>query len=426
MHKPALLGGPKAVTHPMPQWPERDGDDRAALLGVLDSGHWWMYDALPPGEKSQVELFEREFAEHHHAKHAFAVSSGSMALEICVRAAGVGPGDEVITTPYTFIASTSCILAAGALPVYVDIDPETYNIDPRKIEAAITPRTRAILPVHFSGEFADMEAIQAIARKHNLRVIEDAAHAHGGCLTGNRYAGAFSDAAIFSFQESKNLTCGEGGMILTNNQEVADLAWSMRHYGRDPKLAWYAHVRLGSNGRLSEFGAALLRSQFRKFPGQTARRQANVKRLYDKLEGFEGLRGVKLHPKGVTRAHHLVMLRYDPRGFGGMTRDQFLKAVQAEGVPAGAGYCHALFENLLFERMDLSSKDSPYMIGRTKPIDYRAFHASCPHAVRVCQEEAVWMGGPAFLGPAELVDQYVEAFEKVKANAKELAATMKG
>ncbi|MCX5660038.1 MAG: DegT/DnrJ/EryC1/StrS family aminotransferase [Planctomycetota bacterium] len=425
MQKPALLGGPKAVTQSIPVWPQRDADDRDAVLSVVDSGHWWMYDDMGPGNKSHVERFEKEFGSHHRAKHAFAVSSGSMALEICVRALGIGPGDEVITTPYTFIASTSCILAANALPVYVDIDPETYNIDPRKIEAAITDRTRAILPVHFSGEFADMEAIQAIAKKHNLRVIEDAAHAHGASLTGDRYAGAFSDAAIMSFQESKNLACGEGGVILTNNQEVADLAWSMRHYGRDPKLAWYAHVRLGSNGRLNELSAALLRSQFRKFPAQTALRQANVKRLYDRMAGFEGLAGVKLHPKGVTRAHHLVMLRYDPRGFAGMTRDQFLKAAQAEGIPCGAGYCHALFENPMFANMDLASSKSPYMIGRSKPVDYGSFHATCPNAVRVCKEEAVWMGSPAFLGSAELVDQFVEGFQKVKANAKELAKATK-
>ena len=289
MSQLALLGGPKAVTRPFPDWPIWDDDDRRAVLNVLESGKWWMYaygeaelgsEEGASAARSQVEQCEEEFAALHHVKRGIAVTSGSMALEICTRAIDLKPGDEVITTPYTFFATSSCILHAGALPIYVDIDPKTYNIDPTKVEEAITERTKAILPVHFSGELCDIEAICAIAARHDLKVIEDAAQSHGVCLEGGRYAGSFGEGGIFSFQESKCVTCGEGGMILTDSEEFAELCWSLRHYGRTRDGLWYEHHRLGWNGRMSEFSGALLRTQLRKLPQQNAVRMANVNHLY--------------------------------------------------------------------------------------------------------------------------------------------------
>ena len=275
----ALFGGPKAVQKPFSSWPIWNEDDKATLMDVLESGKWWMYaygeaelgsELDERHQRSQVEQFEEEFAQLHQVKHGIAVTNGSTALDICMRAIGLDAGDEVITTPYTFFATSGCILNANALPVYVDIDANTYNLDPTQIEAAITSRTRAILPVYFGGELADVDAIARIAAKHGLKVIEDAAQAQGVSLRSGRYAGSFGEAAIFSFQASKCLTSGEGGLILTNSDAMAEAAWSLRHYGRSKDGLWYEHHRLGWNSRMSEFQGALLRTQLRRLPEQNA------------------------------------------------------------------------------------------------------------------------------------------------------------
>jgi len=416
--KLALLGGPKAVRRPLPAWPVWDQSDREALLRVLESGKWWIYaygeaelgsERGGKSERSQVAQFEEEFAAYHHVKHGIAVSSGSMALDICMRAIELGPGDEVITTPYTFFATSACILNAGALPIYVDIDPETYNIDPARIEAAVSARTKAILPVHFSGELCDIEAVCAVARRHGLKVIEDAAQSHGGCLEGERYAGSFGEAGIFSFQQSKCLTCGEGGLILTNCDEFAERAWSLRHYGRTRQGLWYEHHRLGWNGRMTEFGGALLRTQLRKLPAQNARRMENVGYFYERLREVEGLRPAKLHPRATQRSHYLVMLRYQEAAWEGLPRARFLEALNAEGVPASPGYSFPNFENPVLDRLPLTAK-----------LDYGRFARTCPNAVRACRSEAVWLMHQLFLGDRRDVDTVVEAILKVKEHCRDL------
>jgi dTDP-4-amino-4,6-dideoxygalactose transaminase len=412
MSKPALLGGPKAVTEPFPSWPIWDDEDKRAVLGVLESGKWWMYgygeqelggEAGGRRPRSQVEQFEEEFAALHRVLHGIAVTSGSTALDICMRAIDLHPGDEVITTPYTFFATSSCILNANALPVYVDVDPHTYNIDPTRIEEAITERTRAILPVHFAGELCDMEAIGRIATRHGLRVIEDAAQAQGVCLKGRRYAASFGEAGIFSFQASKCLNCGEGGIILTNSDEMADRLWGLRHHGRTRQGLWYEHHKLGWNARMTEWQGALLRTQLRKLPDQNTLRMANVRYFFDGLRRIGGLTPVKLHPDGETHSHYLVMLRYDASAFGGLPRERFLEALNAEGVPASGGYSFCSFENPLFRNLDLAL-----------PIDYRGFAEKCPNAMRACREEAVWLMHNLFLGQTRHVDMILEAVGKIR------------
>ncbi|MEX2287208.1 MAG: DegT/DnrJ/EryC1/StrS family aminotransferase [Planctomycetaceae bacterium] len=428
MSKLALLGGSKSVTLPAPAWPVWDDDDRRAVNRVLESGRWWMYAAgnteLGAGDdepvRSEVEQFEREFAAAHRVKHALAVSSGSMALEICMRVIDLKPGDEVITTPYTFIATSTCILNAGALPVYVDIDRATFNIDPARIEEAITERTRAILPVYFAGEMADIEAICKIASRHKLAVIEDAAQAPGVSLKGDRYAGSFGVGAIFSFQASKTLNSGEGGVILTNSDEFADRAWGLRHCGRTKDSLWYEHHSLGFNARMTEFCGALLRTQLKKLDKQNELRMTNVARFFDKLRGIDGIVPAKLHPDATRRSHYLVILRYDQAAWNGLPRERFLEALNAEGLPCMAGYTFTNFENPLFRKLDFSSRDSVYMLGRKKPIDYAAFEEKCPHAIRACREEAVWLMHTSFLGDARLVDQMADAIIKIRENHREL------
>lgn len=429
MSTPAILGGHKAVCRPLPSWPIWDQDDEQALLDVLHSGKWWMYayehgeladSENAAGKRSQVELFEEEFAAFHDVRYGRAVTNGSVALDICMRAIDVGAGDEVITTPYTFFATSGCILNANALPVYVDIDPDTYNLDPRRIEEAITPRTKAILPVYFGGEIADIEAICAIAGKHGLRVIEDAAQSQGASLRGGRHAGAFGDAAIFSFQASKCLTAGEGGMILTNSQEMAELAWSLRHYGRKREGLWYEHHRPAWNSRMSELQGALLRSQLRKLAGQNALRMGNVTRFLQGIGQIDGINPVKLHPEGETHSHYLVILRYDAAAWDGLPREKFLEALVAEGVPATGGYSFPSFDNPIYDNMDLSSNRSVYMTGRSSPMDYRGFAERCPVAVRACREEAIWIMHNAFLGTGDEVNMLIDAFHKLREHRHDL------
>jgi dTDP-4-amino-4,6-dideoxygalactose transaminase len=430
MGKLALFGGPKTVTQPFPTWPIWDNDDKNSLLDVLQSGKWWMC-AYAEGElaesgathgRSQVVQFEEEFARLHRVKHGVAVTNGSVALDICMRAIGLEAGDEVITTPYTFFATSGCILNENALPVYVDIDPETYNIDPAQIEAAITPRTKAILPVYFGGEISDMDAIMSIAQRHNLKVIEDAAQAQGVSLRDGRSAGSFGEAAIFSFQASKCLNSGEGGLILTNSDEMAEIAQSLRHYGRSKDGLWYEHHRLGWNSRMSEWQGALLRSQLRKLPEQNARRMRNVRHFFDRLSNVEGLTPIKLHPQGATHSHYLVMLRYDSAAWGGLSRKRFLEALNAEGVSASSGYSFSSFDNPVFKNLDLESVRSPYMLGREASIDYGAFAEKCPNAVRACQEEAIWLMHYLFLGETEHVDSIIQAILKIRDHSRELGS----
>jgi dTDP-4-amino-4,6-dideoxygalactose transaminase len=415
MSQLAILGGSKAVTQPFPRWPEWNEKDTQAVSRAVATGKWWMYDygtaELAAGDETRelscVERFERTFAKAHRAKHALAVNSGTSALDVCIRALNLQPGEEVITTPYTFFATSSCVLNAGAWPVYVDIDPQTYNMDPGQIESAITERTRAILPVHFAGDLCDMDAINAIARKHGLAVIEDAAQSQGVCLSDNRFAGTFGLAGTFSFQASKCLSCGEGGLILTDDDRFADLCWSLRHCGRSRDGLWYEHARLGWNLRMPELPAALLLTQFERLGGQNHRRMANVKYFGEGIADVGGLALTKPHPQAKTRNHYLVILRYDASRWDGVSRDRFVQALNAEGVPALPGYTLLNFENPVFDQLKC-------------PFDYRSFSDRCPHAVRASREQAVWLMHSLFLGDAAHVDAIVGAITKIRENLEEL------
>lgn len=229
-------------------------DDIAAVIEVLKSG------TLSLGPRLQE--FEEVVARYAGVKHAVAVNSGTSGLHLIVKSLGIKEGDEVITTPFSFIASANCILFEGATVVFADIDPVTYNIDPVKIEAAITPRTKAILPVHVFGQTCDMDAINAIAKKHNLKVIEDSCEAIGAKYK-ERSAGSLGDAGVFAFYPNKQITTGEGGIIVTNNDTIASLARSYRNQGRDT-MAWLGHARIGYNYRISDISCALGISQMKK------------------------------------------------------------------------------------------------------------------------------------------------------------------
>lgn len=293
-------------------------EEQAAVMAVLESRQ------LAQGPR--VAEFEERFAAYCGVRHGIAVSSGTMALWLALLAYEIGPGDEVITTPFSFIATANSILYTGATPVFVDIDPETFNIDPAQVEAAITPRTKAIMPVHLYGLPSDMERLGDIARRHNLALIEDACQAHGAAIDGRR-VGSFG-AGCFSFYATKNMTTGEGGIITTDDDAVADRARLLRAHGMRVR---YYHERLGFNFRMTDMQAAIGLVQLGRLPELTRRRQANAAFLMEMLAGVDGLI-LPRTPAGYEHVYHQFTIRVP------FERDAFRKALADRGVGSEVYY----------------------------------------------------------------------------------------
>ncbi|MBL8849163.1 MAG: DegT/DnrJ/EryC1/StrS family aminotransferase [Planctomycetaceae bacterium] len=416
----AVRGGTPHRTTPFTKWPVHDEAEVQAVTDVVRSGKWWRC-AYGTGElekktadqvagRSRVEVFEERFAAAHRAKYGIAVTNGSAALDIALRAVGVQPGDEVITTPYTFVSTSMCIMNNFGVPVYADIDPTTYNIDASQIESLITERTKAIVPVHFSGNLCDMERIMAIARRHGLAVVEDAAHAHGVEYQGKQFAGTFGDLNCFSFQESKNLPTGEGGMILTNSDTLYETAFSMHHLGRLPGEVWYKHFHQAWNARMNEFTAAIGIVQLGRMFEQNARRMENHTYLMERLAQLPGITPCVNLPGITKHSHHLQMLRYNAAEVGGVPRAEFLKALAAEGIPCLAGYTFPNYGNPFMTSDETRSR---YRAAGIELPDYRAYAERCPHTERACYHEAVWLEHRLLLGTRQDMDDIVGAFTKV-------------
>ncbi len=396
----AIEGGPKTHETGWPAWPVWDEREERAILEVLRSGQWWAVG----GKK--VPEFEKAFAEYHGAKFAVCVTNGTAALEVALRAMGIGCGDEVIVPPYTFIATASSVLAVSATPVFVDVEPASLNIDPTKIEAAITPRTRAIVPVHIAGRPADMDGVMEVARRHNLLVIEDAAQAHGAEWRG-RKVGAIGDCGTFSFQASKNLNAGEGGVIITNDELLADKLWSVHNVGRTRTGKWYEHHVLGGNFRMTEWQAAILLTQLERLPEQTDRRTGNAERLTELLTDIPGIITLAADPRVTRHAYHLYALRYEPAGFGGRTREQFVEALSAEGVPCSEGYV-PLYKEVVFQKIQ-AGQGAWCQAGRR--IDYA--NLDLPAAEQVCAD-TVWLGQNMLLGEESDMQEIAKAIHKIQ------------
>ncbi len=324
--KPAILGGkpvrttPLATTWPIHGRPEVDG-----LTAVLDSNKWCRLDG------TYAATFEKDFAERTQAKYCLATASGTTALFTSLNAMDVGPGDEVIVPPYTFVATVNAVLLQNALPIFVDTDRETFQIDAGKIEAAITPRTRAILPVHLGGSACDMDKIMAISSKHNIPVLEDACQSHLAEWKGKK-VGTLGAAGCFSFQASKNLNSGEGGAILSNDDAVMRECRSFANNGRGSGDYAFEYVRNGSNHRITEFQAAILLAQFARLEEQMRTREQNAQYLTAHLKEIDGIMPAKMYEGCTRNAYHLYMFRYDPARFNGLDRARFLKALEAEGI----------------------------------------------------------------------------------------------
>ena len=393
----ALKGGSpvRPATTPWHAWPVFDDLERRALMDTLESGKWFL--------DARIKKFEHEYAEFQDAKYCIAVNSGTSGLEICLEALGVGPGDEVIVPPYTFIATASAAMRVGATVIFVDVD-HTWNLDPDLIEAAITPRTKAIMPVHFGSAVADMDRINAIAAKHGIHVIEDACHSWGSKWKG-KGTGALGHGGVFSFQMSKNLTAGEGGAILTDHEDFADMCRAISNCGRTKGAAWYEHSVVGTNARMSELHAALLSAQLTRLEAQTLHREKNAAILNAALGAIEGLTPQPGDARMTRRAYHLYGMRVDPERFG-CSRDQIVEAAKAEGLPCGGGYMHPLYKQPVFTNC-------------TTGPDYTKVH--CPVAEDMCYRSVIWFPHQFLLGTEADMRDIVAIFAKIKENAAELA-----
>ncbi len=406
MPRLAINGGEKIRTDPWPQWPVWDEREIKALEEVVRSGHWGrLY------ENSRVEEFEKAYAAYQDAKFGIAVTSGTAALTVALKAGGIDAGDEVIVPAYTFVATATCVLQNNAVPIFVDVEMDTINIDPAEIEKAITPRTRAVIPVHWNGRAADMDSILDIARRHNLLVVEDACHGWGATWK-DRKVGAIGDMGGVSFQASKHITAGEGGIVLTNDEELASKCFSYHHIGRIPGRPFYEHHLVGWNFRMTEFDAAVLLVQLERLEDQAQRREDNARFLCQQLSGIDGVKLLRREPYMTRIVWHSFSFNYDADGFGGVPRDRFIQALNAEGIPAGRGYSHPLYENPLFTEA---------RFGRIAEFvdfpDYRAVH--CPNSERLCRER-VAVSHKCLLGSREDMSDIARAVEKIKENIGEL------
>jgi perosamine synthetase len=417
VEKPAILGGrPIVPSERHRPWPDVRAEDREAVLAVLDRG------ILCGANAPEITALQREWAEYLGAEHCLALNSGTAALHCCLAAAGVRQGDEVIVPAYTFSATAMAVVHQGAVPVFVDVHPRTYNLDPAKVEEKLTERTRAIVAVHLHGLPADMDEINALAERHHVAVIEDAAQSHGATYRG-RKTGTLATSAAFSLNATKNLSGGEGGLFVTSDEDALVVARRLSVFGEDvpplepEELRSYWSISVGWNYRNQELASAFARSQLRRLDEYNATSQANAAIL---TEGLSKHRGVlpPYVPEDRTSVFCKYRLRLEPTelGFDGEAtelRDRVVRALRAEGVEAGLWQVLPLPAYPAFRRtlrpwhQDWDREPlAPF-----EPLEY-------PETCRVL-DESIIVGSeprPLFVQEGELMHAYVEAFEKVLAN----------
>jgi dTDP-4-amino-4,6-dideoxygalactose transaminase len=323
----------------IPSWPISGEREKALIAEVLASPQWGGFHEI-------VGRFEQQFADAHQCRHGVTAANGTLTLEMALSAAGIGPGDEVIVPAISFISTATAVSRVGATPVFVDIEPYTFNMDPDRAAEAIGPKTKAIIPVHFGGPLADMDRLMPLARAHGLFVLEDAAHAHGSEWQGRR-AGSFGDAASFSFQNGKVMTAGEGGIVLTSDEEYAARLRSFANQGRRPGASHFHHFTLGTNMRITALQAAVLVAQLERLPAQIDRRTRNAEFLLGQLRGVEGIRWQQVHPKVNRHSWYLLLGRVDADRLG-MSRGEFCSMMREAGVPCSPYYPHTLYRNPLY------------------------------------------------------------------------------
>ena len=413
MSELAILGGSKTRTEPYPEWPVWDQRDIDTVTEVIKSGRWGGYPY--PGPKT-AEL-AKKFSELQGGGYAVPMANGTVTMEVALRAAAIGWGDEVIVPAYTFQATASAPMAAGAIPVIVDVDPGNYCLDPIATEKAVTAKTKAIIPVHLGSNMADMDAIMSLAEKYDLIVIEDCAHAHGAKWNG-RGAGTIAHFGSFSLQSSKTLTTGEGGILLCRTPELAAKAASIIDCGRPHELGGGVEdatmeYQVGGNYRLSEIAAALALVGIERFPSQAKEREAMAAYMDECLSEIPGIRLLKRDPRHTTRSFYRYIFAINPDDFG-MEHDLLVGALNFEGVESWIGY-EAMNNYTLFQ-----PQKSKLAVPNAFPeyFDFRSM--KLPVAERACEHEAVWLDEAIFRAGQQGVDDAVAAIKKIQVNAKEL------
>ncbi len=410
---PAVLGGTPVRSRKFASWPIIGENDKSAWIDVLRSGAWNRLDG------TRARRFEDEWAKLLGAKHGLATSSGTGALMTVLNALGVGPGDEVIVPPYTFVATINVVLLQHALPVFVDTDPETFQIDARKIESALTDRTTCILPAHIGGSPADLDTILEIGRARKIPVVEDACQAHLAEWKQKK-VGTLGTLGCFSFQASKNLNSGEGGAIVTGSDELIAQCRSFHNNGRSAPGSGFAFSRNGCNLRMTEFQAALLHEQMTRLDAQSRTRERNAGYLTGLLREIPGIAPARMHGGCTRNAYHLYMFRYDKTRFEGLPRAGFLRALGAEGIPCSGGYSPLYKEPFLANTLRSRAYRAVYPAERlAEAVD----RIHCPANDRLC-EEAAWFTQTMLLGDRDDMDQIAEAVRKVQKHAPAIARSL--
>jgi dTDP-4-amino-4,6-dideoxygalactose transaminase len=409
--KPALLGGTPVHSGGWPNWPTWREAWEPAVLKVLRSRKWFR------GSGENVAEFERAYAQLLGAKRCLATASGTTALLVSLHVLDVDAGDEVIVSPYTFIATYNVILINKALPVFADTDPATLTMDPASIESRITDRTQAILPVHIYGMPCDMDPINAIAKKHKLAVIEDACQVWLAEYKG-RKCGTLGDLGCFSFQESKHLPSGEGGAVTGDSDELLDRCQSFHNCGRAyGGFKGNGYFTRGSNYRMQHFQAAILLQQLDKLVTDTALRRQNADYLTAQLKQIPGIQPARL-PENSRAVWHLYPFRYDAQQFNGLTRDKFIQALNAEGVPCSSVYHEQYFDGLIDEA--INSRGFKRLFSPQRLKAYRESFHELKGNRQVCAT-TVAMTQNMLLTERSAMDHIIEAVRKIHAHSAPLA-----
>jgi perosamine synthetase len=444
----ALLGGPKVRTAPWLVEPMVDEDEERMVLAAMRDKCFSRYIGasapdiettlrMSSAEAARVDdywhflggpnvrAFAAEFAAHHDVPFAVPVNAATTGIGVALAAAGVGPGDEVIVPAISYTATASAVLLFNAIPVFVDVTPDTFCIDPDEAARAVGERTRAILPVHLTGKVADMDSILALAERHGLAVIEDAAQAIGATWRG-RKAGTLGHAGVFSFQQSKNIMTGEGGMIVTADAEIARRCRLIANHGEvvfdDSHGADELANIVGGNFRMPELCAAVGRAQLRKLEAVNAWRTRNADILSAELDGLAGITVPAAQKGGNSPARevpHVFVALYDADAVG-VDRSVFVAALRAEGVPVGTGYVRPMYANPTFLKKIAYGRDGcPWTCRGRDSVSYR--HGMCPTAEDLLDRRFLWFYHIAHASTADDMRDIGRAVRKVWAARAKLA-----
>jgi dTDP-4-amino-4,6-dideoxygalactose transaminase len=412
MGKLAITGGEPVRKERFHPWPVYTEAEMCALQDVLTNRNW----GGQPFPGKHADAFAKKFGAFHTAKYGQCVNTGTVAIQAALKAVGIRPGDEVLVPAYTWEGTVGPVLLVNAVPVFVDVDPNTYCMDATLIEQAITPRTRAILPVHLGMRFADLDAIMNIARKHSLKVVEDCAHVHGGMWSGQG-AGSVGDLGAFSFQTTKLITCGEGGIVITNNLEYFERVQSYINAGRASVTDQFRHRMIGFNYRLSELQAAVLGPQLERLPEQAKLRQANMDYFESCVRDAPALGFLKPEPRITRTAPYSYVLKYFAERANDIPRAAFVAALQQEGIPCDGLFYEPVYRSSLFP---VDPAEYPALSwNRPAPLDLRNLYR-CPVSERAAYHEAIWFPHYLFLGEKQDIDSMAAAVFKIFENAGEL------